>query len=108
MEPFTSVFRPILDVYKRQAHPYLLGQINTCVEAAQNAQDAADAALEAVNSIAFTINVVPTQNGTPVSYTHPDVYKRQGIHNGAGGQLASEFFQERKGELIWPLAAALF
>ena len=47
-----------------EAHPYLLGQINTCVEAAQNAQDAADAALEAVNSIAFTINVVPTQNGT--------------------------------------------
>ena len=46
------------------AHPFLLGQINTCVEAAQNAQDAADAALEAVNSIAFTINVVPTQNGT--------------------------------------------
>ena len=41
-----------------------MGQINTCVEAAQNAQDAADAALEAVNSIAFTINVVPTQNGT--------------------------------------------
>lgn len=47
-----------------ESHPYLLGQINTCVEAAQNAQDAADAALEAVNSIAFTINVVPTQNGT--------------------------------------------
>lgn len=46
------------------AHPFLLGQINTCVEAAQNAQDAADAALEAVNSIAFTINAVPTQNGT--------------------------------------------
>ena len=46
------------------AHPFLLGQINTCVEAAQNSQDAADAALEAVNSIAFTINVVPTQNGT--------------------------------------------
>ena len=46
------------------AHPFLLGQINTCVEAAQNAQDAADAALEAVNSIAFTISVVPTQNGT--------------------------------------------
>ena len=45
-------------------HPYVLGEINTCVEAAQNAQDAADAALEAVNSIAFTINVVPTQNGT--------------------------------------------
>ena len=48
----------------KESHPYLLEQINTCVEAAQNAQDAADAALEAVNSIAFTINVVPTQNGT--------------------------------------------
>ena len=46
------------------AHPYLLEQIGTCVTAAQNAQTAADAALEAVNSIAFTINVVPTQNGT--------------------------------------------
>lgn len=46
------------------AHPYLLGQIETCMTATQNAQDTADAALEAVNSIAFTINVVPTQNGT--------------------------------------------
>ena len=48
----------------KKAHPYLLGQIETCVTAAQNAQDAADAALEAVSKIAFTINVVPTQNGT--------------------------------------------
>lgn len=46
------------------AHPYLLGQINTCVEAAQNAQEAADAALEAVAGFVYTINVVPTQNGT--------------------------------------------
>lgn len=46
-----------------KAHPYLLGQIKTCVTAAQNAQDAADAALEAVSKIAFTINAVPTQNG---------------------------------------------
>ena len=45
------------------AHPYLLNQIGTCVTAAQNAQDAADAALEAVSKIAFTINAVPTQNG---------------------------------------------
>ena len=45
------------------AHPYLLNQIGTCMEAAQNAQDAADAALEAVSKIAFTINAVPTQNG---------------------------------------------
>lgn len=50
------------------AHPYLLGQINTCVTAAQNAQTAADAALEAVSKIAFTINAVPTQNGT-LTYT---------------------------------------
>ena len=47
----------------KKAHPYLLGQIKTCVTAAQNAQDAADAALEAVSKIAFTINAVPTQNG---------------------------------------------
>lgn len=46
------------------AHPYLLGQINTCVEAAKNAQDAADAALEAVAGIVYTVNAVPTQNGT--------------------------------------------
>ena len=45
------------------AHPYLLEQIGTCVTAAQNAQIAADAALEAVSSIAFTIDVVPTQSG---------------------------------------------
>ena len=50
------------------AHPYLLGQINTCVEAAQNAQEAADAALDAVSDIAFTINAVPTQNGA-LTYT---------------------------------------
>ena len=46
------------------AHPYLLNQIETCVEAAQNAQTAADAALKAVSGIVYTINVVPTQNGT--------------------------------------------
>ena len=46
-----------------KAHPYLLEQIETCVTAAQNAQTAADAALEAVSSIAFTIDVVPTQSG---------------------------------------------
>lgn len=47
----------------KAAHPYLLEQIGTCVTAAQNAQTAADAALEAVSSIAFTIDVVPTQSG---------------------------------------------
>ena len=34
--------------------------------------------------------------------------KRRDLHDGAGGQLASKLFQERQGELIWPLAAALF
>ena len=46
------------------AHPYLLNQIGTCVEAAQNAQVAADAALDAVSGIVYTINVLPSQNGT--------------------------------------------
>lgn len=46
------------------AHPYLLNQIGTCVEATQNAQDAANAALDAVSGIVYTINVLPSQNGT--------------------------------------------
>ena len=46
------------------AHPYLLNQIETCAEAAQNAQDAANAALDAVSGIVYTINVLPSQNGT--------------------------------------------
>ena len=46
------------------AHPYLLTQIGTCVEAAQNAQDTANAALNAVSGIVYTINVLPSQNGT--------------------------------------------
>ena len=46
------------------AHPYLLNQIGTCVEAAQTAQDAANAALDAVSGIVYTINVLPSQNGT--------------------------------------------
>ena len=46
------------------AHPYLLNQIGTCVEAAQNAQDVANAALDAVSGIVYTINVLPSQNGT--------------------------------------------
>lgn len=50
------------------AHPFLVNQIGACVTAAQNAQVAADAALEAVANIAFTINAVPTQNGT-LTYT---------------------------------------
>jgi hypothetical protein len=46
------------------AHPYLLDKIQTCVTAAQNAQDSADAALDAVSSLVYTINVLPSQNGT--------------------------------------------
>ena len=50
------------------AHPFLLGKITECLTAANNAQEAADAALEAVSSIAFTIDAVPTQNGV-LTYT---------------------------------------
>lgn len=50
--------------FDQTAHPYLLNQIGTCVEAAQNAQDAANAALDAVSGIVYTINVLPSQNGT--------------------------------------------
>ncbi len=48
----------------QSAHPYLLEQIQTCMTATQNAQDAADAALEAVSELLYIINVAPTQNGT--------------------------------------------
>ncbi len=50
------------------AHPFLVGQIGTCVTAAQNAQTAADAALAAVSKIVFTINAIPSQSGT-LTYT---------------------------------------
>ena len=74
------------------AHPYLLEQIGTCVTAAQNAQKAADAALEAVSSIAFTIDVVPTQSGA-LTYNgqaqspswnsyNPDTMTLGGVTNG--------------------------
>ena len=46
------------------AHPYLLNRIGTCEKAAQNAQDAANAALDAVSGIVYIINVLPSQNGT--------------------------------------------
>lgn len=52
----------------KTAHPFLVNQIGTCVMVSQNAQTAADAALEAVAKITFTINAVPTQNGT-LTYT---------------------------------------
>ena len=38
--------------------------VTQLVEAAQNAQDAANAALDAVSGIVYTINVLPSQNGT--------------------------------------------
>lgn len=50
------------------AHPFLMGQIEACITAAQNAQIAADSALEAASKIAFTIYAVPSQNGT-LTYT---------------------------------------
>lgn len=50
------------------AHPFLMGQIEACITAAQNAQTAADSALEAASKIAFTIYAVPSQNGT-LTYT---------------------------------------
>lgn len=45
------------------AHPYLVGQIATCITVAQEAKDAANVALETVSELIYTIDVVPTQNG---------------------------------------------
>ena len=50
------------------AHADIREDLATALEAAQNAQDAADAALEAVSGFIYTIDVVPTQNGT-LTYT---------------------------------------
>ena len=50
------------------AHADIREDLETALEAAQNAQDAADAALEAVSGFIYTIDVVPTQNGT-LTYT---------------------------------------
>ena len=46
------------------AHADIREKVTEALEAAQNAQDAADAALEAVSGLAYTIDVVPTQNGS--------------------------------------------
>ena len=79
------------------AHPYLLNQIGTCVEAAQNAQDAANAALDAVSGIVYTINVLPSQNGT-LTYNgqaqspswnayNPDALTLGGVTTGTNGNV---------------------
>lgn len=46
------------------AHPDIREDVAAALEAAQNAQDAADAALEAVSGFVYTIDIVPTQNGS--------------------------------------------
>ena len=46
------------------AHADIREDVAAALEASQNAQDAADAALEAVSGFVYTIDVVPTQNGT--------------------------------------------
>ena len=90
-----------------KAHPYLLDQIGTCVTAAQNAQKAADAALEAVSSIAFTIDVLPTQAGS-LTYTgqaqspswnsyNPDTMTIGGVTSGtAAGTYVATFTPKDK------------
>ena len=46
------------------AHADIREDVAAALKASQNAQDAADAALEAVSGFVYTIDVVPTQNGT--------------------------------------------
>ena len=51
-----------------KAHPDIREDVAQALKAAQNAQTAADKALEAISSLAFTIDTVPTQNGV-LNYT---------------------------------------
>lgn len=92
------------------AHPYLLNQIGTCVEAAQNAQDAANAALDAVSSIVYTINVLPSQNGT-LTYNgqaqspswnayNPDALTLGGVTTGTNAGTYTATFTP-KGQYKW-------
>ena len=92
------------------AHPYLLNQIGTCVDAAQNAQDAANAALEAVSSIVYTINVLPSQNGT-LTYNgqaqspswnayNPDALTLGGVTTGTNAGTYTATFTP-KGQYKW-------
>jgi len=50
------------------AHPDIREDVEAALKAASKAQTAADAALEAISGIAYTINAVPSQNGT-LTYT---------------------------------------
>jgi len=92
------------------AHPYLLNQIGTCVDAAQNAQDAANAALEAVSGIVYTINVLPSQNGT-LTYNgqaqspswnayNPDALTLGGVTTGTNAGTYTATFTP-KGQYKW-------
>lgn len=92
------------------AHPYLLNQIETCVEAAQNAQDAANAALDAVSGIVYTINVLPSQNGT-LTYNgqaqspswnayNPDALTLGGVTTGTNAGTYTATFTP-KGQYKW-------
>ena len=92
------------------AHPYLLNQIETCVEAAQNAQDAANAALDAVSGIVYTINVLPSQNGT-LTYNgqaqspswnayNPDALTLGGVISGTNAGTYTATFTP-KGQYKW-------
>jgi hypothetical protein len=92
------------------AHPYLLNQIGTCVEAAQNAQDAANAALDAVSGIVYTINVLPSQNGT-LTYNgqaqspswnayNPDALTLGGVTSGTNAGTYTATFTP-KGQYKW-------
>ena len=92
------------------AHPYLLNQIGTCVDAAQNAQDAANAALEAVSGIVYTINVLPSQNGT-LTYNgqaqspswnayNPDALTLGGVTSGTNAGTYTATFTP-KGQYKW-------
>lgn len=94
----------------KKAHPYLLGQIETCVTAAQNAQDAADAALKAVSGIVYTINVLPSQNGT-LTYNgqaqspswnayNPDALTLGGVTTGTNAGTYTATFTP-KGQYKW-------
>lgn len=50
------------------AHPDIRAAVAAAVTAAENAQNAADTALETITKIAYTIDAIPTQNGT-LTYT---------------------------------------
>ena len=82
----------------------------TCVEAAQNAQDAANAALHAVSGIVYTINVLPSQNGT-LTYNgqaqspswnayNPDALTLGGVTTGTNAGTYTATFTP-KGQYKW-------